>query len=67
MLPDNRMPRDGSIVNQWKYIGMWVSAFTPGSYNMAGSSTPSQVTATITVDKIEQSDTSYVKNNTTNY
>lgn len=48
--------RDGSIVNTWSYIGMWVSAFTPGSYNMNGSSTPSQVSATISVDKIEQGD-----------
>lgn len=55
--------RDGSIVNSWKYIGMWVSSFTPGSYNMAGSNTPSQVTATITVDKIEQANLSYVQQN----
>lgn len=48
--------RDGTIVNQWKYIGMWVQSFTPGSYNMAGSNTPSQVSATIVVDKIEQVD-----------
>lgn len=48
--------RDGTIVNQWKYIGMWVNTFTPGSYNMGGSNTPSQVTATISVDKIEQVD-----------
>lgn len=53
--------RDGTIVNSWKYIGMWVQTFTPGSYNMAGSSSPSQVTATITVDKIEQSDVSYIQ------
>lgn len=56
--------RDGTIVNQWKYIGMWVQTFTPGSYNMAGSSSPSQVQATITVDKIEQADVNYVKTNT---
>lgn len=53
--------RDGTIVNSWKYIGMWVKNFTPGNYNMAGSSTPSQVTATICVDKIEQADIAYVK------
>lgn len=46
--------RDGTIVNSWLYIGMWLSDFTPGSYNMAGSSSPSQVTATITVDQITQ-------------
>lgn len=40
---------------------MWVKNFTPGNYNMAGSSTPSQVTATICVDKIEQADIAYVK------
>lgn len=59
--------RDGTIVNQWKYIGMWVSAFTPGSYNMGGANTPSQVSATITVDKIEQSDTTYLRNATSGY
>lgn len=53
--------RDGTIVNSWKYIGMWVQTFTPGNYSMAGSSSPSQVSATITVDKIEQSDTSYIQ------
>lgn len=57
--------RDGTIVNQWDYIGMWVSRFTPGSYTMAGASTPSQVTATITVDKIQQSDISYVQQRVT--
>ncbi len=57
--------RDGTIVNQWDYIGMWVSRFTPGSYTMAGASTPSQVTATITVDKIQQSDISYVQQKVT--
>lgn len=46
--------RDGTIVNSWLYIGMWLSDFTPGSYNMSGSSSPSQVTATITVDQITQ-------------
>lgn len=49
--------RDGTIVNAWDYIGMWVSAFTPGSFTMAGANSPSQVSATITVDKIKQSDT----------
>lgn len=53
--------RDGTIVNQWRYIGMWVQTFTPGSYNMGGSNSPSQVTATISVDKIEQADISFVK------
>lgn len=48
--------RDGTIVNQWDYIGMYVSSFTPGNYSMAGANTPSQVSATITVDKIQQSD-----------
>lgn len=57
--------RDGTIVNQWDYIGMWVSRFTPGSYTMAGASTPSQVTATITVDKIQQSDIFYVQQKVT--
>lgn len=57
--------RDGTIVNQWDYIGMWVASFTPGNYTMAGSSSPSQVTATITVDKIQQSDISYVQSKVT--
>lgn len=51
--------RDGSIVNQWKYIGMWVKSFTPGSYNMAGSNSTSQVSATICVDKVEQVNLDY--------
>lgn len=55
--------RDGTIIASWKYIGMWVQTFTPGSYNMAGSSSPSQVSATITVDKIEQADITFVRNN----
>nr|DAO15266.1 MAG TPA: baseplate wedge protein [Caudoviricetes sp.] len=55
--------RDGTVVNQWEYIGMWISSFTPGSYTMAGANTPSQVTGTITVDLIKQSDTSFVKSN----
>lgn len=59
--------RDGSVVNSWKYIGMWVSSFTPGSYNMSGSSSPSQVSATITVDKIEQSDVKYVRSIANSY
>ena len=42
---------------------MWISSFTPGSYTMAGANTPSQVTGTITVDLIKQSDTSFVKSN----
>ena len=46
--------RDGTIVNSWLYVGMWLSDFTPGSYSMSGSSSPSQVTATITVDQITQ-------------
>lgn len=53
--------RDGSIVNSWKYIGMWLQTFTPGNYNMSGSSTPSQVSATLCVDKIVQSDIAYIK------
>lgn len=53
--------RDGSIVNSWKYIGMWVSQFTPGSYSMSGSNSSSQISATITVDRIEQSDSKYVQ------
>lgn len=53
--------RDGTIVNQWKYIGCWVQTFTPGNYNMGGSNSPSQVSATIVVDKIEQADISFVK------
>lgn len=53
--------RDGSIVGSWSYIGMWVQTFTPGNYNMGGANTPSQVSATITVDKIEQGDITYVK------
>lgn len=53
--------RDGSIVNQWDYIGMWISSFTPGNYTMSGSSSPSQVTATISVDQIRQSSISYTK------
>lgn len=53
--------RDGTIVNQWDYIGMWLSSFTPGSYTMAGANSPSQVTGTITVDLIRQSTSSYVK------
>lgn len=57
--------RDGTIVNQWDYIGMWLSAFTPGSYTMAGASSPSQVTATIVVDKIQQSNISYVQSKVT--
>lgn len=47
--------RDGTIVNAWDYIGMWVSTFTPGNFNMAGSSSTAQVSATITVDRIVQS------------
>lgn len=46
--------RDGTIVNQWEYIGMWLQTFTPGSYTMAGANTPSQVTGTIVVDRIQQ-------------
>lgn len=53
--------RDGSIINSFKYIGMWVSSFTPGTYSMSGSNSPSQVSATITVDKIEQSDINYIQ------
>ena len=48
--------RDGTIVNAWDYVGMWVSAFTPGSFTMAGANSPSQVSSTITVDQIKQSD-----------
>lgn len=51
--------RDGSIVNQWDYIGMWVSSFTPGNYNMGGSSSASQVSTTITVDLIKPSTSTY--------
>lgn len=53
--------RDGSIVNMWQYIGMWVSSFTPGNYTMAGANTPSQVTATISVDKIQQADEKIIR------
>mgnify|MGYP006935830003 CR=1 FL=1 len=53
--------RDGSIVNSWKYIGMWVQTFTPGNYSMAGSTTPARVSTTIVVDKIEQSDFKYIE------
>nr|CAI9751262.1 hypothetical protein DGKKSRWO_DGKKSRWO_CDS_0002 [uncultured phage]CAI9752089.1 hypothetical protein CVNMHQAP_CVNMHQAP_CDS_0002 [uncultured phage] len=49
--------RDGTVLNQWSYIGMWVSRFTPGNYTMAGANTPSQVSATITVDQIKESET----------
>lgn len=59
--------RDGSIVNQWDYIGMWISSFTPGSFNMAGANTPSQITATITVDKIQQATTKTVLSRVNNY
>lgn len=52
--------RDGTIVNQWKYIGMWLSTFTPGSYTMAGSNSPSQVSGTITVDRIEPANTTVI-------
>lgn len=52
--------RDGTIVNSWKYIGMWVSSFTPGTFTMAGANSPSQVTATITVDKIMQDNTNTI-------
>lgn len=55
--------RDGSIINTYDYIGMWVSSFTPGSYNMAGSNSPSQISCTITVDKIQQGNLSYVQSN----
>ena len=48
--------RDGSIVNAWKYVGMWINTFTPGNYAMSGSNSPSQISASITVDKIMQSD-----------
>lgn len=51
--------RDGTIVNQWDYIGMWISQFTPGSYNTSGSQSSSQVNATLTVDMIQMSDTNY--------
>lgn len=55
--------RDGSIVNVWEYIGMWISSFTPGNYTMAGANTPSQVTCTISVDKIQQADWTFVRDN----
>lgn len=54
--------RDGSIIGTWKYIGMWVSSFTPGQYSMGGANSPSQVTATISVDKIEQGDVRMIEN-----
>lgn len=53
--------RDGTIVSSWSYIGMWVSAFTPGNYNMSGANTPSQISATITVDQIKQADLQYLQ------
>lgn len=53
--------RDGTIVNQWDYIGMWIQQFTPGSFNMSGSSTPVQVTGNISVDLIQQSRVNYTK------
>lgn len=59
--------RDGSVVNQWDYIGMWVQNFTPGSYTMAGANSPSQITATLSVDKIQQSEVSYTSSNLNNY
>lgn len=51
--------RDGTIVNQWDYIGMWLKSFTPGSFTMAGANTPSQVSGTIAVDLIRQSKTKF--------
>lgn len=57
--------RDGTIVNQWEYIGMWLQTFTPGSYTMAGANTPSQVSGTIVVDLIRQATTKYVKSEIT--
>lgn len=47
--------RDGTVLNQWDYVGMWLSRFTPGNYNMAGANSPSQVSGTIVVDKIQAS------------
>lgn len=47
--------RDGSIVNQWDYIGMWLKSFTPGSFTMAGANSPSQISGSISVDLIRQS------------
>ena len=46
--------RDGTIINQWDYIGMWISSFNAGNFTMAGSNTPSQISATITVDLIRR-------------
>ena len=51
--------RDGTIVNQWEYIGMWLKSFTPGSFTMSGANTPSQVSGTIAVDLIRQSKTKF--------
>lgn len=56
--------RDGTIVNQWDYIGMWLQQFTPGSFNMSGSSSTAQVSGIISVDMIQQSSVSYTKANT---
>lgn len=53
--------RDGSIVNQWDYIGCWLKSFTPGSFSMSGANSPSQVSGTISVDLIRQSSLSFVK------
>lgn len=53
--------RDGTIVNQWEYIGMWLKSFTPGSFTMSGANTPSQVSGTIAVDLIRQSKTVFNK------
>lgn len=55
--------RDGSIVNQWDYIGMWLKSFTPGSFTMSGANSPSQISGTISVDLIRQSSLKFVKDN----
>lgn len=52
--------RDGTIVNQWKYVGMWLQSFTPGNFNMSSSNSTAQTSATIVVDQIKQVDISYI-------
>ena len=51
--------RDGTIINQWDYIGMWISSFNAGNFTMAGSNTPCQISATVTVDLIRRSNTDW--------
>lgn len=55
--------RDGSVVNAWDYLGLWLSSFTPGSFNMSGANSPSQVTGTLSCDLIQQSSLSFIRQN----